>query len=182
MCLRKHVGEQLCVCVCVCVCVLINTHTHTHHWLFCTFLHKPFYLLFLLTHFTSWILNSPVGLSYTTRWSSGVRLDSVLNMFMYTCLCVHMCACVPRRSCQISVPVVSASLCCSESRLVSWSRFTCSHLQLASVEMTEEEAITGASNGKQMCNYENRGLHLARSLPQRQCCNPLCNPNPDTAN
>lgn len=139
----------------------------------------PFYIL---NHELELALYSPVGLSYTTRWCYGVRLDSVLNMFMYTCLCVHMCECVPRRSCQISVPVVSASLRCSERRLVSWSRFTCSHLQLASVEMTEEEAITGASNGKQMCNYENRGLHLARSLPQRHHCNPLCNPNPDTAN
>lgn len=90
----------------------------------------------------------------------------------------------PGEALKASIPALPACLCLSGSRRVSWSHFICIHLQPASTGM-REEAITGASNAKQMCNYENRGLHLVCSLPQRQSCYAQCNPqqpNPQTAN
>ncbi len=180
MCLRKEGGgtrdsnkkntwdwkKSVRICVHVCACVIGRNHTITQY----------------LDLIESAQL-SPAGLPSTTRWCSGLRLDTLHHMNTYS-VCAYVCV-HPGEAVKTSVPVVPAYLCWSESRQVSWSRFTCSHLQLASIEMTEKEAITGASNRKQMCNYENRGLHLARSLPQRCRCNPQCNPqqpNPQTAN
>lgn len=124
------------------------------------------------------------GKPSATRWCSGVRLEHLQPHSVCVSVSVYVCLC-PGEAVKTSIPVFPACLCWWESRQVSWSRFTRSHLQPASAEMTEEEAITGASNGKQMCNYENRGLHLACSLPQRHRCNSQCNlcqPDPQTAN
>lgn len=87
-------------------------------------------------------------------------------LFVYRLHCLCNCVCVsPREAVKTSIPVVPACLWWSESKQVSWSHFTWSHLQPPSVEITEEKAITGASNMKQMCNYENRGLHLTAHCP-----------------
>lgn len=114
----------------------------------------------------------------STGWCCGVSLDRLLPAACVCSVLLFMSVCPEEKLSKH--PSQSTCRVSADERA---DRFPCGvYLPPSSAEMTEEEPITGASSAKQMCNYENRGLRLACSLPVRRSCNAQCNPNPQTAN